>query len=86
MLYPFDHAQGEVTLGRFAIPSLPDSSAIGDLLQVGETALDRLVPLYARILGRLALAALEVERALGLPPLECETQSATDDPAGRSAQ
>ncbi|HKM54301.1 MAG TPA: M48 family metallopeptidase [Isosphaeraceae bacterium] len=84
MLYPFDHAQGEVTLGRFAIPSVPDSSAIGDLLRVGETALDRLVPLYARILGRLALAAEEVERALGLPPLECELQSATDEPAGRS--
>ena len=70
VLYPFDHAQGEVSLQQFAIPSVPDARAIGELLEVAQTALDRLLPLYSRILGRLALASEEVEQALGLRPLE----------------
>ncbi|MFO0888475.1 MAG: M48 family metalloprotease [Isosphaeraceae bacterium] len=70
LLYPFDHAQGEVTLEQFALPSVPAHDSIGDLLRAAETALDRLLPLYSRVLGRLALAAEEVERALGLPLLD----------------
>jgi hypothetical protein len=70
MLYPFDHAGGEVTLAKFALPSIPEATAIGDLLGVAETTLDRLLPLYSRILGRLALAVEEVERAVGLLPVE----------------
>jgi Zn-dependent protease with chaperone function len=68
--YPFDHAEGEVTLEHFALPSIPDAKAIAELLDAAQTVLDRLLPLYSRILGRLALAAEEVEQALGLAPLE----------------
>jgi hypothetical protein len=78
MLYPFDHARGEVTLGQFAISAVPDEKSIGELLEAAETVLDRLVPLYSRILGRLALAVEEVEHAAGLPELdtaECSSVS-----------
>jgi hypothetical protein len=70
MLYPFDHAAGEVTLKAFALPSIPDAGAIGELIETAEAALDRLLPLHSRLLGRLTLAAEAVETALGLPLLE----------------
>ncbi len=41
----------------------------GGLLNVSQEAIDRLSVLYVRALGRLAVAAEEVERALGLPPI-----------------
>jgi predicted Zn finger-like uncharacterized protein len=82
LLYPFDHAQGDITLGRFVLPSVPDGNAVGDLLEVSESTMDRLTPLYARLMGRLSLAVEEVERALGLPPLEPpgETAPAEEEP------
>jgi len=66
--YPFDHASGEITLSQFALPVVPAADAIGDLLQLTGEAIDKLIPLYGRLIGRLAVAALDVERALGLPP------------------
>ncbi|WP_435011366.1 M48 family metalloprotease [Tundrisphaera lichenicola] len=67
--YPFEHAQEGVTLGRFALPAVPDQGEIGDLLQAGSEVQDRLLTLHYRILGRLAVTAEAVEHALGLPPL-----------------
>jgi Zn-dependent protease with chaperone function len=71
--YPFEHAQEDITLARFALPaSTPSKEDVVALLEASQGALDRLVALYTRALGRLAVTALEVERALGLPPLEPE--------------
>jgi hypothetical protein len=68
--YPFEHADENVTLGRFAFPPLiPAKDDIGALIEASGEALSRLVGLHRRALGRVALAALEVERALGLPPI-----------------
>jgi Zn-dependent protease with chaperone function len=85
VLYPFDHAQGEVSLGKFALPAVPDETAIGELLQTAENVFDRLIPLYSRILGRVALAIEGIERAVGLPPLDAgethdEAESGADGP------
>jgi predicted Zn finger-like uncharacterized protein len=69
--YPFEHAHENITLARFVLPdSIPPKENIEGLLQLSDGALDRLRGLYARVLGRLALTAEEVERVLGLAPIE----------------
>ena len=73
IFYPFEHAQENVTLARFALPvAIPSKEDIDGLLQLSDAALDRLLGLYAQALGRLALTAEEVERVLGLSPIEFE--------------
>jgi hypothetical protein len=69
-LYPFEHAQERISLGHFALPSLPaDPKALDEVMLACEEAMDKLATTYHRVVGRLAVAALEVEKALGLEPL-----------------
>jgi len=49
--------------------SVPPRDDIAGLLNLSHEAIDRLSVLYVRALGRLAIAAEEVESALGLPPI-----------------
>jgi Zn-dependent protease with chaperone function len=68
--YPFEHASDDVTLVRFAFPpNLPEKNDVGGLLETADAALDRLMGLYRRAVGRLTVTAEEVERVLGLEPL-----------------
>jgi Zn-dependent protease with chaperone function len=68
--YPFEHADENVTLAKFAFPSLlPQKDDISGLLEASGEAFNRLAGLYQRALGRLAVTAEEVERALDLPPI-----------------
>ena len=76
--YPFEHAQEDATLARFALPRVPESDNIGELLQATHDALERLTTLYRRALGRLTVTAEEVERALGLPPLNSSRPGVRD--------
>ncbi len=71
--YPFEHAREGISLGQFALPAVPGAEEIGDLLQVASEAMDRIIALHRRVLGRLAATAEAVERAVGLPPLEAPT-------------
>lgn len=41
-----------------------------ELVTAASNAVDELTTLYRHILGRLAVAVEEVEKVLGLPPLE----------------
>jgi len=68
-LYPFDHARADTTLAQYAIPTMPADDDFQGLMGASEMALDRLHEVYARLLGRLAWIAEQVEVALGLPPL-----------------
>lgn len=68
--YPFEHAQEGIGLARFALPLIPDKNDIGALHQASVEVVDRISGLYHRVLGRLAVTAEEVERVLGLKPLE----------------
>jgi hypothetical protein len=78
--YPFEHASENITLGRFAFPTaVPSPDDVDGLLQASGEAIDRLAGLHGRALGRLALAAEEVERTLGLAPIVVEEEPA--DPA-----
>ena len=71
--YPFEHAQEDVTLARFVVPSLPDKDDVVEVLQAGDEAINRLGGLYTRAPGpprrdgrggrtRAGLAALGVRR------------------------
>lgn len=48
---------------------LPDKNDPGTLLDISADALNKLLNLYRRALGRLAVTAEEVERVLGLEPI-----------------
>ncbi len=77
--YPFEHATEGITLGKFALPAaLPEKEQVGELMGSCGEAIDRLFGLYRRALGRLCVTAEEVEKALGLPPIELPES----DPAG----
>ncbi len=67
--YPFEHADEEITLGKFAFPPLiPAKEDVGGLLEASGEAIDRLARLHGRALGRLVLAAEEVEKRAGSAP------------------
>jgi len=68
--YPFDHAREDMKVGKFILERIPDANDIGDLMDAASGALDRLFDLQQRCLRPLAVAVLEVETALKLPPLE----------------
>lgn len=75
--YPFEHAQAEMTLARFILPPvLPQKDEIAELLQVSDQAVEKLLTLHRRVLGRLAVTAEEVERTVGLSPLAVEQPAA----------
>ena len=75
--YPFEHADENVTLAKFALPPvLPANDNVGDLLDASGEAINRLAVLYFRALGRLAVTAEEVEHAVGLPPIAVEEPEA----------
>ncbi len=68
-LYPFDHAQAEMTLRVHALPQIPDEHDLGGLVQVTDLMQSRLTSIQARLFARLARAAEKVEEAIGMPPL-----------------
>ncbi len=70
--YPFEHAQGDISLSKYVLPFIPDVESWGDLLGFGSAAVERVVALSHRILGRLAVGAEAVELSLGLPPISIE--------------
>ena len=57
-----------------ALATSPDD--VIPLLEAADGAIDKLLTLHIRVLGRLVLAAEEVERALNLVPKDKETVSA----------
>ncbi|MFO0952336.1 MAG: hypothetical protein U0835_14535 [Isosphaeraceae bacterium] len=67
---PFLNEEGEaVPIYQFVIPHVPEPNEVLDLLQAVDHATDQLFTLYRHSVGRLAVAAEEVEKVLGLAPL-----------------
>lgn len=64
--YPFEHAQGTISLGRYAIAEFPDVQNIAQVAQANESAMDCLYALYFRAMGELAQMAERIEASLGL--------------------
>ena len=63
MPYPFEHAQGDISMSKYILPFVPESEQVGDLMSFGGDAIDRVISLSQRILGRLAVAGELVETA-----------------------
>jgi hypothetical protein len=76
--YPFEHGRETVSVGRHAVPSIPDPEAFGGLVQAVNEACARLTTLHHRVLGRLAVTAEEVEGTLGMKPIELEVEPAPE--------
>lgn len=70
--YPFEHAQENLSVGRHVLPGglLPDAQEVYAVAEMAQGAHRRVLELYGRVLGRLAVAAEAVETALGLEPIE----------------
>jgi Zn-dependent protease with chaperone function len=62
--YPFHHAREDITLEEFSRNDIPASNKVKALCNDCHCDLDRLIPLYYRVLGRLCFIALQVEKQI----------------------
>jgi hypothetical protein len=62
--YPFHHPHEDLTLENFARNDIPATHKLEALLNDCSCQVNRLLPLYHRVLGRLAFIALTVEKKL----------------------
>jgi len=60
--YPFHHAREDLTLEEFARSDIPATHKLEALCNDCTCHLNRLLPLYQRVLGRLGFIALQVEK------------------------
>jgi Zn-dependent protease with chaperone function len=68
--YPFDHADGEVTLRAFAFPSpLPIAEDVAGVINLTGPIINKLYTIYARGMADLAVIAEQAEATQGLAPL-----------------
>jgi Zn-dependent protease with chaperone function len=71
--YPFEHAEENMTLGRFILGDrLPEKDDLNGLVQASYNAINSLSGLYFRALGRLSVIAEAVEKSIGLCPIAVE--------------
>ncbi len=75
--YPFEHAQPDMSVGRFGAESVPGEPA--ELHDAASGFVDRVPVLYCRVLGQLAATALDVEKALSLKPLDLPQEAPAAD-------
>jgi Zn-dependent protease with chaperone function len=77
--YPFDHADGPISLAQYMIGAMPAKNDLGGLYQAGVNLLQSAPALYVRLVARLAAVAENVEAAIDLPKLplpakpQCDT-------------
>lgn len=67
--YPFEHTVAGASIALFVAETLPPAQEVGSVYEAGDTAIEKLLTLYYRILADLAHLAERVEAWLGLPPL-----------------
>ena len=67
--YPFDHADGTMTVARYALRMVPPRDELGAVYEGTETFLDNLLSLYSRSVSRLCAIAELIEKRLGFEPL-----------------
>jgi len=67
--YPYEHADGDVNCGQFAVPVVPQLDDVNGVIQISELSLNRLYRLYFRVLSELATAAERAEQLAGFPEL-----------------
>jgi len=67
--YPFDHANGQVTVSHYLLKMIPLPEDIGAIWGATDDLLSNLMSLNARALSRLCTIAEAVEGAYGYQPL-----------------
>jgi hypothetical protein len=67
--YPFDHAQGPLSIAQFLIPMIPPADEIGAVFNMADQVMNKLMDLDGRAISRLCQIAEAVEAALGYQPL-----------------
>ncbi|MCE5229144.1 M48 family metallopeptidase [bacterium] len=67
--YPFEHPNGNVSVGTVVIDIPPQRDDLAAVYNKGQIVLQGLDKLYARCMGMLARMGLDVEKALGMPPI-----------------
>ncbi len=82
--YPFDHADREMTVGRFMLPELPEDENPAQLYEAASAIGNSLPAIQTRVLGRMCQIAELVEDALGLqrlpqPELDEDEEDEDDD-------
>ncbi len=83
--FPFEHAEGRLTMSQYLVPSVPAKDEIGDVLRAAEKCLEQYHYVYFRGLGSLALIVQHVESALGLPP-QIDPPDPPDEPESLADQ
>lgn len=68
--YPFDHADGDVSIAKFLATEFPDPEQPGRFASGVERFIEQALNLRGRIVARLCTMVEEVEAALGLPRME----------------
>jgi len=67
--YPFDHADGQMTVGQFLLRYVPPQDEIGEVFDAARGAGQKLMELNAKIISRLCAMAEAVEGVFKLAPL-----------------
>ncbi len=80
-MYPLEHSRDRLTIAAYVIPLVPPVSDTGALCHAAYEANRRFQSLYYLSLGRIAIVAERVERAIGLPPLPEPSNDDADDSA-----
>ena len=76
--YPLDHADEDMTMRKYVIPTLPDKENLGEIMECTGSVLSQLGTVQQRLFARLALAAEKVEAIFGMEPLP-EVEEEDDD-------
>jgi hypothetical protein len=75
LVYPFDHADGQITVGKLVLPHMPGSEDLGGIYNGAGHLVTSLANLYNRSVGRLCEIAEMVETERGYEPLEAPAAS-----------
>jgi hypothetical protein len=76
--YPFEHAQESITVARFLLPEIPGHDNLSGLIEASQGAVENLISLQVRVIGRVILAVEAVEHTLGIRSRSSKTTSTSD--------
>ena len=67
--YPYSHANKQMTLAGYLVPTVPSKDDYGSIFGATEQLVEGVFPLYTRLLGDFLFRAEAVEQVIGLPKL-----------------
>ena len=77
--YPFEHAEGQVSLAHYLLPEIPSADNPGAVHAVLSHVMMEGLRLTTRTVSRLCVIVEQVETALGLPLGEKPAAATTED-------